>query len=86
MSHLAAETLISGAGGGAIILPAGGAAFAAGAALAAGFFAGALPCTVCLLSHSMTPSYLGVSPQMHTTSEDPCFAAVQYSRGEVLGQ
>ena len=44
-AHLAAETLISGAGGGAMILPSGAAAFAAGAALAAGFFAGAFPCT-----------------------------------------
>ena len=44
-SHLAAETLMSGAGGGAIILPSGAGAFAAAAALAAGFFAGAFPCT-----------------------------------------
>ena len=44
MIHLAAERLISGAGGGAMILPDGAGAFAAGAALAAGFFAGAFAC------------------------------------------
>ena len=42
-----------------MILPASEGAFAAGAAFAAGFFAGALPCTVCLLSVSSVLSYLG---------------------------
>ena len=66
MSHLTAEMLISGAGGGAMILPAGGGAFAAGAAFAAGFLAGAFPCAVCLQSDKMVLSYLCVSPQLHT--------------------
>ena len=46
---------MSGAGGGAIILPDGAGAFAAGAALAAGFLAGAFPCIACILSYPGSP-------------------------------
>ena len=54
MVHLAAERLISGAGGGAMILPDRAGAFAAGAVLAAGFFAGAFACRASAFAQPFT--------------------------------
>ena len=68
-----------------MILPAGGGAFAACAAFAAGFFAGAFTCTVCLLSCSMVLSHAGVSPQLHTLHEARCFSVVTCAVAKELG-
>ena len=63
-AYLAAEALISGAGGGAMMRPDNAGAFAAAAAaLAAGFFAGAFACT--WPQHTLKPM------QAHQTAHVP---------------